>query len=584
MGQRSDFTTLGINPIGDYVEGQEAAYARPLLRQKLRGEADLSTAHAANTSAQAQRTQGLADDEAYARGKVRGLDTGYAGIDEGQLNSGTDAYTGRYAASGLDTNAAPTPGAQAGASGAAPAPGAGLAMGTSAPPPVPAGPAAAAGPDFSAGNRYRAMAKVAQQNKAHGDFETNIAAAKTADYNAVKSHAMRQFMADPDAARKAMLTANGSAADPEGNPGIPHLAIGVAPGSPGYHSGNVEDSHGKDTKYSIIVMDPSANGYAFNATPEDMATIAGATAAMKIDPQAALAEIKAVNAHLATLYATKLDQQIKVQAGNSAAIKDAQAGEAGMVTARAHATTAQAHMITANAAQTRAETEKTKQAFGQPVKLLDENNKPIYMQPTMVNGKMSMTKVDMPDGAHFPGQKNLTPVKTPNGTIMTDTETGDALYKFDQDNNVAPVEKDIFAGKEGEKLMAGWQAKGVQRIVNSDNGKLHWGYVRTGDPSGDAYSTPEEALAKGKPEAAAPSKMPSKRNAAPGLDMSGAAPSSVPSPEARTAFLRSRIAADDQVKAGGLAGMGGRAIRLGAMPLSMGERAAAQDELRRLGQ
>lgn len=241
-----------------------------------------------------QRLRGLADDQQYARTRQRGMDAE------------------------LDASAAGA-GASAGGSAGVPAPSAAGAPGASGGFSSPAALAA----------QYELMSKHAfRRGDAKGMTESAQAAQAARRQAAFNTGATSYKHEDAE------VKANGTPGNLQANPGTPNLAIG---------SMAVKGADGKASQYTVTTIDPSGRGYSFLATDNDLRAIAGYSAAMQVDPQWALDGLRSIDAHLATLYATKLKQQLDVQNANSTAIHNQATDANGRTTAGAAATTAKAH-------------------------------------------------------------------------------------------------------------------------------------------------------------------------------------------------------------------------------------------------
>lgn len=211
-----------------------------------------------------QRTQGLIDDESYARQRTRREDS---------------LYDADLAAA--DAPAAPQGGVPM-QGGAAPAQGTGA-------------------PQNAA--RFKAMGnRAARMGNAKGLADAE-GLAKQSQRDEVFKSAFLKAKENPEAV---ITQQNGAPGDPKKVPGNPSLAIG-----------NRMGPDGKPTGYTVVTLDPSGRGYAKDYTPDELAAISGYTAAMQVDPEWAMAGIAQIDKNLATLFATKLKNQLDVQNSNT---------------------------------------------------------------------------------------------------------------------------------------------------------------------------------------------------------------------------------------------------------------------------
>jgi hypothetical protein len=431
-------------------------------------------------------------------------------------------------------------------------------------PPAPSSGGMGAGvtpPTRGAALRAMALAHFKYGNEDAG--QAHIAAAKSADFEDAYNQGVNDKTFHP---ADVMTAVNGQ---PGANtPGHPHLSIGVVNGpSDGVGSTVIKDSHGQDTQYAVTVIDPSGQGYTSVHKENVMRKINGFVNAMKVDPQRALAGLGEVDAHLAALYATKLGQQLEVQKGNTAAVGASEHNESYGVMAEARMQAANAAMDKATAYGLKIEAGKTpKEMDPADVTRLNEIGAQIDEAPDakskatleaawrrqygVAAGKIG--KVVEPGIGKTPKEQDPAKIQGAVESYIADRNSQDPAFK-----------KLPYNAKRAAALEA----------VNGGAGG--------GLPNPYGASTP--------PPVAAPTPPPAGFNPA-----DGASPTvrgvQVPPPAApvvnptagRIADLRSQIQADDALKAGGLSGMGGRAIRAGRMPMAMAERMQAEQELQRL--
>jgi hypothetical protein len=286
--RRADIEARNNTAIAQRNEGlvSDEAYARD------RGRAEDATFDAEMRAAIAQRNAGLVSDAAYPRAQGP---TGDATFDAGMGAAGQPPQV----PGGIpDPNAAPA------------APGAGVPVGADA-------------------AVYRALANHAARTKDFADFSKATDADRTARGRAAYQGAVDAFMKDPKASMVAM---NGTPGHPESGPGNPNIAMGY-----------VNGSDGKPTGLQLITIEP--NGVGQTSSPlsfSDAAHMAGLAALMPIDAEAALQGMSKVDEHVATLFATKLNQQLGVQKGNNEAYNYAGANDARGIRAEAALQRAQA--------------------------------------------------------------------------------------------------------------------------------------------------------------------------------------------------------------------------------------------------
>lgn len=171
-----------------------------------------------------------------------------------------------------------------------------------------------------------------------------------------------------------------------------------------------------------------------------------------------------------------------------------------------------------------------------------------------------------------------------------------------------PKEKEDFAKAQQRSMMATsiYQAStdgekperrnGIQaetsRFVNSfldetlkpgeflkqEDGTYSYGRLR-GIPADIA----EQVIASGKKPGEKPAEKPAtEKPARMGLQPPASQPAQKMDPVARAAAIREQLAIDDRIKEGGIGGLGGRAIREGALPMGVGQRKSLEEELARL--
>jgi hypothetical protein len=142
-------------------------------------------------------------------------------------------------------------------------------------------------PMSTRGDQMRMLARQAYRSGNGAEFAKFDAAAKEADYqDAFNQGAMNANLDD---------IANKANAEPNSGMVI-HKVTGP---------------DGKPAGYEVIVIDPAGGTTKMQATPDQLRMIAGHRAAMQVDPGKALREIGLIDANLATLWKTKMDQVIE---------------------------------------------------------------------------------------------------------------------------------------------------------------------------------------------------------------------------------------------------------------------------------
>jgi hypothetical protein len=439
------------------MQGLDATRARDALAVKN------DDAHLASVESTRNATQ-INDDNEYKTKRQRGWDAD---------NDKTAAGMPKKSAAVLRAEAA-----AAGGPAGAGAPGPAMGGATSAPGMAPAGAAAPAAPAVAAPTMSQgdALRRQATQLIQQGKYE----AAAVIEGRATAADQKDSFE-------------KGAAMDEQ--PGVFEAASRLI----SQKDKSLTFSTDKHGRMLLSIVQPNGKATTETIGPLQRRLILGAQQLMEDGyVEAALGMFAKVSTELAAEVASR-NAQIKGVADQHNKVKHEEAqDDSARINANANAKNADTN-------RTNSQNAAKKESYGNPVEMLDKDNNAVLMQPIRTNGKVSFEKVEMPEGTRFPKQAADRKFSEKSG-IFTDGKTGKALSRLDPETGmILPVgEKDIFAGKDGEKKQAEWEDQGVTRgVVEDKDGVAHFAWVSRDDPSGGMYSSPKEALAAGKKGASA---------------------------------------------------------------------------------
>jgi hypothetical protein len=323
-------------------------------------------------------------------------------------------------------------------------------------------------------------------------------------------------------------------------------------------SPSIQISQDKKTGRSYLtVQQPNGDADAPKLLTEaDRRKIMGAAALMaKGYVTAALGIFSQVSADLATAVSVESKQNVEMAKANNAIGHD-------LATEHAQQTSADASMMNARTNAARASREKAADRQIPPDMLAKYNDLAgqlaVEQDPTKRKQLITQINVMETQIANVLGKPRVIPAEKGAGEIPEE------VIRKQADAMVGTPTCSTVNGKP-EVYTPATAYPAARAIVRGLNSGASDGFT----PPPTATPAAAAAAARGAP--ANPAAAPAPAAGLPTRSSAG-----------RVEELRAALAKDDRIKSGGLAGMGGRAIQEGALPMGLAERRSAEEELARL--